>query len=142
MRALAALPFISLLFTTGAPAEERCVTGHYRLPESIAEDMRPYLICGLMRGRDEHFSVRLNGQAVSMRGPGLDSCDRIKQSAVEASGVRLAAAIPDMNARQSFISAEFKKADQFLRTAALSEDFAVGEEPVSPQCRTSDAKDQ
>jgi hypothetical protein len=142
MRALAAVSFFSSLFNTAAPATVRCLAGQYRLPESIAEDMRPYLVCGLMRGRDGHSSVRLNGQDVSMRGPELDSCDRIRQSAVEASGVRLAAAIPDADARQSFISTEFEKADQFLRAAALSGDLTVGEEPVSPQCRTSNAKNQ
>jgi len=142
MRALAALSLASLLFAIAASAEERCVAGQYRLPETIAEEMRPYLVCGLIQGRDGHFPARLNGVTVSMRGPGADSCDRIRQSAVEASGARLATAMPDANARQSFIVTEFEKADQFLRAAALSEDLAVDEKTTSRQCRTSDAPDQ
>jgi hypothetical protein len=141
MRATVALPVVLMLGAAAAAAQERCVAGHYRLPEPIAEEMRPYLICGLLRERDGHFTTRLNGTDVSIRGGGADSCDRLRQSAMDASHSRLAATMRDEDERRSFISAEFERMDQFLRIAARSYDLGVGEEPAAPPCRISHAED-
>jgi hypothetical protein len=134
---------LALVALSSAPAaaEQLCLAGEYRLPESIGEEMRPYLLCGLFQGRDSHFTVRLNGYPVSMRGS-AESCGEVRQRALTASVARLAATMADANARQSFVLVEFEKADRFLDVAGRSEDLTVGDERTAPACRISDAQDR
>lgn len=141
MRAIAwaVLPLASWLCASAAMTQERCLVQHYRLPASIAEEMRPYLVCGMLQG-DGHHTVRLNGQGVSLRGGGLENCGRIRVSAFEASDSRLRSAMPDPTARRRFVEAEFETADRFLRVAARSGDLSVGEDPTAPRCRNSNAQ--
>ncbi|HYG46682.1 MAG TPA: hypothetical protein VD846_01965 [Allosphingosinicella sp.] len=119
-------------------AEARCLAGEYRLPASIGEEIRPYLVCGIMQG-DGHHGTRINGREVSRRGPGLEACGTIRSSAVQASERRLASTMPDPAERRRFVEREFANADRFLAAAARSEDLAVGEEPSAPPCRNAHA---
>ncbi len=137
----APLALASTFCISAAPAQERCLAAEYRLPASIADEMRPYLVCGMIRG-DGHVGARLNGQPVSLRGDGIEGCGALRSRALEASERRLATAMPDAAARRNFIAAEFGNADRFLRAAARSEDLAVGEEPSAPRCRNDDARDR
>ena len=142
IRLSATFSLASLLWATAAQADERCLSGHYRLPETIGEDIRPYLICGLFQERRGHFSTRINGQNASITGSVAHSCDSLRRSAMEASEARLALTITDADERRSFIASEFEKLDGFLRIAARSDDLGVGEEPAATPCGIASAQDQ
>ena len=142
MRALAMLPLAAMLCTTAASAGERCLAGQYRPPESIADDMRPYLLCGLFQRPGWHNWARLNGHAVILSGGDPEACVRTRLTAFEASERRLASVMPDAAARRSFVEAEFEEADQLLQVAARSDDLGIGEGTAAPQCRISDAQDR
>ena len=130
---LIVLPVITAMIGPAALSQERCLLAEFRPAESIVDDIRPYLVCGMLQGRDGHFTVALNGQATSMRG--VQSCDRVRGDAFARANLRLLNEIPDPESRQTFLTSEFEKADQFLRTAARSEDLAVSSEPDAPKCR-------
>ena len=134
------LPLTTLFFATMASAQERCLMAEYNLPEPIANEMRPYLICGLIQGQN-HVPVQLNRQTVTMNGAGVEACGRIRLSAIEASDRRLSSTMPDASERRAFIAREFEAADRFLRIADRSYDLTVGEEVSAPQCRNTNAQD-
>ena len=142
IRLFAAFSLASLLCATAAQADEICLSGHYRLPEPIAEDIRPYLICVLFQERSGHFGTRINGRSASITGSVAHSCDSLRRSAMAASEARLALSIADTDERRSFIASEFEKLDRFLRIAARSDDLGVGEEPVATPCGIASAQDQ
>jgi hypothetical protein len=126
---------------SGAPAQERCLATRYQMPPTIADDMRPYLLCGLISGQ-HHAGVQLNGVDVSMAGGGLQTCGDVRSRAFEASERRLASTMRDSAARRAFLEVEFEKADQFMRTAAAADDLEIGDQPAAPQCRDSDAQNR
>ena len=138
-RAAAMLPIAFSLCASGATAQERCLAADYRMPASIADDMRPYLLCGLISGQ-HHVGVRLNGVAVSMAGGGLQICGDVRLRAFDAAERRLAATMPDPAARRAFLEAEFAKADEFMGAAVAVDDLGVGEEPAAPPCRMPNAQ--
>jgi hypothetical protein len=130
---------LSLLCASPAWTQERCLRALYQLPEHIGEEMRPYLVCGLLQ-RDGHHGTLLNGQSLRIQGGELEDCGPVRSRAVSASEQRLVAAIADPSARRSFIEAEFAKADRFLKEASRSDDLAVGDAPSAPRCRNQNAK--
>jgi hypothetical protein len=132
---LVALPII-LSSASASAAEDRCLAGTYRPPASIVAEMRPYLVCGMIRGYGHH-SVRLNGVSVTMNGGGPEACGTLRAAAFEASDRRLAATLPDADDRRRILEAEFDSADRFMRIAARSEDLGLGEEPTAPLCRSA-----
>jgi hypothetical protein len=136
----AALP-LAYSAASSALAEERCLAGEYRLPAIIAEDMRPYLLCGMIRGQGHH-TVRLNGAGAAMHGGGLETCGATRSRALEAAERRLAPVMRDAGARWRLLDAEFGKADRFLRVAAASEDLGMGEEYAAPRCRDRNAQNR
>ena len=123
-----------------AVAQERCVATHYRLPPNIADAMRPYLLCGLIRERSDTGTL-VNGVRVFMHGQNLEGCSDVRASAFATAYERLAATLPDPAARQAYLNAELRKADTFLITATNLDDLGIGEEPNTPTCRTRDAQD-
>ena len=140
MRARFAVPAVmAAMIAPAASAQERCLLAEFHPAESIVDDIRPYLVCGMLQGRDGHFTVALNGQGTSMRG--AQSCDRVRGDAFARANLRLLNEIPDAQARRAFLTTEFDKADHFLLAAARSEDLAVGSEADTPKCRMQNAED-
>ena len=95
IRLFATFSLASLLCATAAQADEICLSGHYRLPETIGEDIRPYLICGLFQERSGHFGTRINGRSASITGSVAQSCERLGRAALAATAARLALSITD-----------------------------------------------
>ena len=106
----------------------------YDSPTAIADEMRPYLQCGIIQG---HFPRKLNGQVVSMSGLGIESCGTIRDSAFAAADRKLTALIPDVGSRKAYLENEFNKAEQFLRKAGLAGELTVTERPVSTECENN-----
>ena len=132
---------IALLMTvsataSAASAQERCQLAQYRLPPELADEMRPYLVCAMLRG-DGHFTTQVNGMSVSLRGRGAEACGTIRATAFQASERRLTAAMPDQAARRTYLESEFATADRFLQAAAASSDLGIGEAPTAPSCRNA-----
>ena len=135
----AVLP-IGLLFSApGALGQERCLAAHYRLPANIAEDLRPYLLCGLVHERSD-TGVLVNGVRVWMHGQGPEVCGNVRTNALHAAERHLLTTVPDAVARGTYLNAEFKKADEFLLTAKNLDDLGVVEEPKVPACRSPNAQ--
>jgi hypothetical protein len=127
------VPLSLLLGTSAASAQQRCVSSHYRLPPSIAEDLRPYLLCALIHEHGDTGAV-VNGTHVLMHGPGFDACGDVRTRAFNAAYLHLTSIIQDPRARQDFLYAEFEKADAFLLDATNRDDLSIGEEPTAPPC--------
>lgn len=134
---LALLVPISASASAAAAADQRCLAPLYTLPDNIAEETRPYLVCGMFNG-DGHFTTRLNGMPTSTRGS-LEGCRTIRATALAAAEGRLSRTMRDPSARRAFLQTEFERADHFLEVVARSEDRTVGETPSTPQCRNTNA---
>jgi len=130
------VPLSLLLCTSEASAQQRCVASQYHLPPSIAEELRPYLLCALIHEHGDTGAV-VNGTHVLMHGPGFEACGDVRTHAFKAAYLHLAPTIQDPRARQDFLYAEFKKADAFLLDATNRDDLSIGEEPTAPPCRAS-----
>ena len=141
-RLRAILPLLAGFGAASAPAQERCTLVEYQPPAEIADQMRAYLVCGLLQGRDGHFTTQLNGESASIRGGDPGSCDRLRLQAIDRSELQLENEIPVDHVRRAFVANEFEKADLFLQAAARSNDLAVGQEAQSPQCRISNAENR
>ena len=142
MRALvgAVLP-IGLLFSSSeALAQERCLATYYKLPPSIAEDLRPYLLCGLIHERSDTGET-INGVHVFMgMGQGAASCGDVRARSYTAADQHLASTLRKQADRKAYLDAQFGKADEFLQSATKLDDFGVGEEPKARPCRTQNAQ--
>ena len=141
MRAIlaTALPIGLLLSSTATTAQERCLASYYKLPPSIAEDLRPYLLCGLVRERSDTGQT-INGVPVSMgMGQGPNGCGDVRARSYAAADRRLNSIRMKPSDRKFYLDVEFKKADEFLRTTTKLDDFGIGEEPAAPRCRTQNA---
>jgi hypothetical protein len=136
----AALPLAVVCCAPAAFAQERCLAAEYKPPASIDEEMRPYLVCGMLQGNG-HNLERINGVQVAINSSGLSSCSTLRSRALTAADRRLARIIPDAAARRAVLQAEFEKADRFLVIAARSDDLLVGEQTSAPACRNQNAQD-
>ena len=136
----AVLPIGLLFSASAAPAQERCLATYYKLPTSIAEDLRPYLLCGLIHERSDTDET-INGVHVFMGvGQGSASCGDVRARSYEAADQHLASIRMKPIDRKSYLDAEFKKADEFLRTTTKLDDLGIGEPPNAPPCRTQNAQ--
>ena len=136
----ALLPLSMLLSASSALAQERCLATYYKLPPSIADDLRPYLLCGLIHQRSDTGEI-INGVRVSMgMGQGLAGCGGARARAYAAADQGLASIQMKPADRKSYLDAEFYKADGFLRMTAKLDDFGIGEDPTAPRCRTQNAQ--
>jgi hypothetical protein len=138
----AALPISVLLNASVASAQDRCLATYYKLPASIADEMRPYLICGLMDRQTGDPGTVLNGVLVSMGRLGSEpaNCGQVRSRAFAAADQHLASIRMRPSDRKSYLDAEFKKAAEFLRTTTKLGDLGIGEEPTAPRCRTQNAQ--
>jgi hypothetical protein len=116
------------------------LAAEYKPLVTIDEEMRPYLVCGVLQGNG-HNLERINGVQVSIRSSGLSSCSTLRSRAFSASDQRLAATVPDAAERRAVLQAEFEKADLFLVIAARSDDLLAGEQTNAPACRNQNAQD-
>ena len=136
-RFVAALALGLALYSPSALADERCLAAQYRLPPSIAKEMRPYLLCGLIHERSDTGTM-INGVHVFM-GMGTAGCGDVRARALQESEWRLASTMPDPRARQAFLETEFRKADEFIQSTKHLDDLGIGQEPNARPCRNNDA---
>ena len=135
----AILPIGLFLSASAALAQERCLVTQYRLPATISEDVRPYLLCGLIHDRGDTGAI-INGVHVDTHGQGLAGCEDVRTRAYKAAYQHLESMLPEPTGRQTYLDAEIKKADEFLLTATNLDDLGMGQEPNAPPCRKPDAQ--
>ena len=117
-------------------AQPRCLATEYHLPAAIAEDLRPYLICGLIHERSD-TGTTLNGISVLMNGQGPEACANLRTKAFAAAHRRLETVIPDVGSRQNYLVRELIKADEFLIAARRLDEFSIGDEPDAKPCNST-----
>src|SRR5690349_11619216 len=102
-RVIGAVSVIGLLFSSSeALAQERCLATYYKLPPSIAEELRPYLLCGLIHDRSDTGEA-INGVTVLMHGQNPEACGKVRASAFAAADQRLASTLREPTTRRAYL---------------------------------------